>query len=51
MVVAAIRGTEFIKFLAALAIKNQYDLKNRMNSSFSSYNFGEIHSFLHIILV
>ena len=30
-VVAAVWGTEFIKFLAALAIFHQTDLKNRMN--------------------
>ena len=28
-------GAEFIKFLAALAILHEDDLKNRMNSSFS----------------
>ena len=35
-VVAAVWGTEFIQFLAALAILHQDDLKKRMNSSYSS---------------
>ena len=43
--------TEFIKFLAALAILHQDDLKNRTNSSFSWYHCGAIHPFLHIIRV
>ena len=50
-VVAAVFGREFIKFLAALAILHKDNLKNRMNSSFSSYHPGLIHSFLRIILV
>ena len=50
-VVAAVCGTELILFLAALAILYQDDLKSRMNSSLSSYHPGEIHPFLHIILV
>ena len=48
---AAVWGTEFIQFLAALAILLQNDLKNRMNSSFFSYHPGAIHPFLYIILV
>ena len=48
-VVAAVLGTEFIQFLAALAISHQDDLKNKMNSSFSSYHPGAIHSFLHMV--
>ena len=47
-VVAAVLGIEFIQLIAALAILHQDDLKN---SSFSSYNPGSIHQFLHIILV
>ena len=43
--------TEFIQFLAALSILHQDDLKNRMNSSYSSYLPGEILPFLHITLV
>ena len=42
-VVAAVWGTEFIQFLAALAILNQDDLKNMMNASFSSYHPGATH--------
>ena len=34
-----------------LAILHQDDLKNRMNSSFTSNHPGAINSFLHIILV
>ena len=50
-VVAAVWGTELIKFLAALvAILPQDDLKNRMNSPFSSYHPDAIHPYLHIIL-
>ena len=49
--VAAVWGTEYIQFLAALAVFHQNDLKTRMNSSFSSYHPGAIHPFLHIILV
>ena len=43
-------GTEFIQFLAALAVLHQDDLKNRMNSSVSSYPPCASHPFLHIIL-
>ena len=50
-VVAAVWGTELIKFLAALvAILNQADLKITMNWSFSSYLPSAIHPYLHIIL-
>ena len=34
-VVAVVWGREFMKFLSALAILHQDDLKNRTNSSFS----------------
>ena len=50
-VVGAVWGTEFIQSLAALAILHQDDLKNGMNSSFSSNCLGAINPFLHIILV
>ena len=50
-VVAAVWGTKFIKFLAALALLLQDNFKNRINSSFFSYDPGAIHPFLHIILV
>ena len=50
-VVVAVLGTECIQILVALAILHQDDLKNRMNSSFSLYHPGAIHSFVHIILV
>ena len=39
-VVAVVWGTELIQFLAAPAILHQDDLKNRTNSSFSSYHPG-----------
>ena len=39
-VVAAVCVTEFVQFLAALAILHQDNLKNRWNSSFSSYHPG-----------
>ena len=42
-VVAAIWGTEFIKFHAALTILHHNENENRMNSSFSSYHTGAIH--------
>ena len=46
-VVAAVWGTELIKFLAAPAILwHQDDLKIRMNSSFSSYYPGANHIIL-----
>ena len=48
-IVAAVWGTEFVQFLAPLAILYQDDLKIRMNSSFSSYNPGAINPFLYII--
>ena len=50
-VVAAVWGTECILFFVTLAILHQDDLKNRMNSSFSSYHPGAVRRFLHIILV
>ena len=50
-VVAAVWGKEFMKFLVTLAILHQDDLKNSMNSSFSSYHPGAIYPFLHIIWV
>ena len=50
-VVAAAWGTDFIQFLAALAILIQDFLKNSRNSSFSSYHPGAINHFLHIVLV
>ena len=50
-IVAAVWGTEFIQFLAALAILDfRTILKNRMNSSFSSNHPGAIHPILQIIL-
>ena len=49
-VVAAVWRTEFIPFLATLAICSRTILKNRMNSSFSSYHPGAIHPILQIIL-
>ena len=49
-VVAAVWGTEFIQILDALAIFHQDGLKNRTNSSFSSYHPGTIYPFFHIIL-
>ena len=45
-VVAAVLGTEFIQFLATLAILHREDLKNRMNSSYSEFHPGTIHPFL-----
>ena len=51
-VVTADWDTDLNRFLAALvAILHQDDLKNRMNSSFSSYHPGTVRRFLHIILV
>ena len=44
-------GQTFFEFLAALAILHKDDLKNRMNSSFSSYHPGAINPFLPVILV
>ena len=42
--VAAVWETEFIQIVAALAILHYKTiLKNRMNSSFSSYHLGAIH--------
>ena len=45
-------GTEFIQFLAALAVFQQDDFysKNRMNSYFSSNYPGEIHPILQFVL-
>ena len=54
MVVAAVWGTEFIKFLAALAIwlfRTWIILKNRGNLSFSFNLPGAIHPILQIVLV
>ena len=51
MVVAAVWGTEWIKFLAALDILHPDDLKKRMNSSYSSYHPGATHPILHIVQV
>ena len=50
-VVTAIWGTELIKFIAALAILHQDDLKMGMNSSYSSFCPSAIHSILQIVLV
>ena len=50
-VVATVWRTEFIQFLAALAILHQDYLKNRMNSFFSSYHPGATHPFIHSIRV
>ena len=50
-VVAAVWGTELIQLLAAQAILHQYDLKNRMNSYFSSFHPDAIYPFLYIIRV
>ena len=44
-------GKNLFNFLAALAFLHKDDLKNRMNSSFSSDYPGAINPFLHIILV
>ena len=45
-VVAAVWGTEFIQFLALLAIFHGTILKNRKNSSFTSNHPGAIHPVL-----
>ena len=50
-VVTAVWGITFIQFLAVLVILNHVDLKNRMNSSFSSCHPGAINPFLHVILL
>ena len=50
-VVAAFWGTELNKFLAALTIWHQDDLKKGMNSSCSSYRTGAGHPILQIFLV
>ena len=50
-VVTAVWGIAFIQFLAVLVILNHVDLKNRMNSSFSSCHPGAINPFLHFILL
>ena len=50
-VFAAALGTEFIKYLAALAILAKDDLKNRMNLSFSSNHPCATHPILQIVLV
>ena len=49
-VVAAVWGTELIRFLAMLAILHQDDLKKGMNSSYSSCRPGAIHPTIHPIL-
>ena len=43
--------TEFTKILAVLTILHRDDLKNRINSSFSSYHPSAIYPFPNIILV
>ena len=50
-VIAAFWGTELNKFLAALTIWHQDDLKKGMNSSCSSYRTGAGHPILQIFLV
>ena len=47
-VVAAVRGTVLIQFLAVLAIWHHNEL-NRMNSSFSSNLLGAIHPIIQIV--
>ena len=37
-IVAAVCGTEFLQFLAMLAILHPEDMKNTMNSLFSTYS-------------
>ena len=51
MVVAAVWGTEFIKFLAALAILHQDDFEeyDEFIRFFKSYHPGAIHPFLQIL--
>ena len=44
-IVAADWGTEFIPFLAALAILQQDDLKKGMNSYYSPYRPGAVTTF------
>ena len=50
-VVASVWGTEFIQFLAALAIFYQDDLKTGMKKSYSSYRPGATHPILQIVLM
>ena len=50
-VVAVVWGTELIQFLAALSILHQDDLKNSMQSSYSSTCPGANHPFLQLVLV
>ena len=50
-IVAAIWGTEFIQFLAAVAVLHQDDLKKEMNSFYSLFLPGAIHPIIHIVLV
>ena len=50
-VVAAVWGTELIKFLAVLTILHQDDLKKGINSSYSSYRPAAIHPIYKIFLV
>ena len=50
-VIATVWGTEFIQFLAALAILSQDDLRSGMILYFSSYHTGALNPFLHIILM
>ena len=42
---------QFNQFYAALAVLHWSALRNRMNSTFSSYHPGAIRPFLHIIRV
>ena len=44
-------GTECIQFIAAKAIFHQDDLKEGINSSYSSHHPGAIHPVIHIALV
>ena len=46
-VVAAVWGTEFIQFIAAIPILHDY--KNRINSSFFHIILGQFILFLHVI--
>ena len=50
-IVAAIWGTEFIQFLAAVAVLHQDDLKKEMNSFYSLFHPGAIHPIIHIDLL
>ena len=50
-VVAAVWGTEFIQFLAALAVLHQDDKKKRMKCTRIKWKKGWIHRILQIVLV